>query len=206
MLPLFFTLTLLLMIWIYYQKSRTDRSTKAAHDAFWDKERKANLTRKKDISQLDYIVIPIEQLPFPALEDEEIKEVQKRLQKLATEKIVNFTGITNTELKLQYGAPNIELLMAFDKNYLELVRSLYRYAKLLYDQGYKEEAAAILEYGISIKTDVSANYTLLASIYKEKNDTKRIDFIISQAETLNSLTKNSLLTNLMAIRNSSVSQ
>ena len=206
MLPLFFTLTLLLMIWIYYQKSRTDRSTKAAHDAFWDKERKANLTRKKDISQLDYIVIPIEQLPFPALEDEEIKEVQKRLQKLATEKIVNFTGITNTELKLQYGAPNIELLMAFDKNYLELVRTLYRYAKLLYDKGYKEEATSILEYGISIKTDVSANYTLLASIYKEKNNMKRIDFIISQAETLNSLTKNSLLTNLMAIRNSSISQ
>ena len=206
MLPLFFTLTLLLMIWIYYQKSRTNRSAKAIHDAFWEKERKANLTRKKDISELDYIIIPIEQLPFPVLEDEEITEVQKRLQKLANEKIVNFTGITNTELKLQYGAPNIELLMAFDKNYLELVRSLYRYAKLLYDQGYKEEATAILEYGISIKTDVSANYTLLASIYKEKNDTKRIDFIISQAETLNSLTKNSLLTNLMAIRNSSVSQ
>ena len=194
------------MIWIYYQKSRTNRSAKAIHDAFWEKERKANLTRKKDISELDYIIIPIEQLPFPVLEDEEITEVQKRLQKLANEKIVNFTGITNTELKLQYGAPNIELLMAFDKNYLELVRSLYRYAKLLYDQGYKEEATAILEYGISIKTDVSANYTLLASIYKEKNDTKRIDFIISQAETLNSLTKNSLLTNLMAIRNSSVSQ
>ncbi len=204
MLPLFFTLTLLLMIWIYYQKSRTDRSAKSAHDAFWEKEREANMTRKKDISQLDYIVIPIEQLPFPALEDEEITEVQKRLQKLATEKIVNFTGITNTELKLQYGAPNIELLMAFDKNYLELVRSLYRYAKLLYDNGYKEEATAILEYGISIKTDVSANYTLLASIYKEQNDTKRIDFIISQAEMLNSLTKNSLLNNLMAIRDSSI--
>ena len=192
------------MIWIYYQKSRTDRSAKSAHEAFWDKERKANLTRKKDISELDYIVIPIEQLPFPILEDEEIKEVQKRLQKLATEKIVNFTGITNTELKLQYGAPNIELLMAFDKNYLELVRTLYRYAKLLYEQGYKEEATAILEYGISIKTDVSANYTLLASIYKEKNDTKRIDFIISQAELLNSLTKKSLLNSLIAIRDSSI--
>ena len=204
MLPLFFTLTLLLMIWIYYQKSRTDRSAKSAHEAFWDKERKANLTRKKDISELDYITIPINQLPFPELQDEEITEVQKRLQKLSTEKIVNFTGITNTELKLQYGAPNIELLMAFDKNYLELVRTLYRYAKLLYEQGYKEEATAILEYGISIKTDVSANYTLLASIYKEKNDTKRIDFIISQAELLNSLTKKSLLNSLIAIRDSSI--
>ena len=204
MLPLFFTLTLLLMIWIYYQKSRTDRSAKSAHEAFWDKERKANLTRKKDISELDYITIPINQLPFPELQDEEITEVQKRLQKLSTEKIVNFTGITNTELKLQYGAPNIELLMAFDKNYLELVRTLYRYAKLLYEQGYKEEATAILEYGISIKTAVSANYTLLASIYKEKNDTKRIDFIISQAELLNSLTKKSLLNSLIAIRDSSI--
>ena len=192
------------MIWIYYQKSRTDRSAKSAHEAFWDKERKANLTRKKDISELDYITIPINQLPFPELQDEEITEVQKRLQKLSTEKIVNFTGITNTELKLQYGAPNIELLMAFDKNYLELVRTLYRYAKLLYEQGYKEEATAILEYGISIKTDVSANYTLLASIYKEKNDTKHIDFIISQAELLNSLTKKSLLNSLIAIRDSSI--
>ena len=204
MLPLFFTLTLLLMIWIYYQKSRTDRSAKSAHEAFWDKERKANLTRKKDLSELEYITLPIEQLPFPNLEDTEITEVQNRLQKLATEKIVNFTGITNTELKLQYGAPNIELLMAFDKNYLELVRTLYRYAKLLYEQGYKEEATAILEYGISIKTDVSANYTLLASIYKEKNDMKRIDFIISQAELLNSLTKKSLLNSLIAIRDSSI--
>ncbi len=206
MIPVFFVLTLLLMLWIYYQKSRTDRSAKATHDAFWEKERLANTTRKKDISGLDYITIPVEELPFPNLDDEEITEVQKRLQTLAGEKIVNFTGITNTELKLQYGAPNIDLLMAFDKNYLELVRSLYRYGKLLYDQGYKEEATTILEYGISIKTDVSANYTLLASIYKEKNDTKRIDFLISQAETLNSLTKNSLLANLMTIRNSSISQ
>lgn len=206
MIPVFFVLTLLLMLWIYYQKSRTDRSAKAVHDAFWEKERLANTTRKKDISGLDYITIPVEELPFPNLNDEEITEVQKRLQTLAGEKIVNFTGITNTELKLQYGAPNIELLMAFDKNYLELVRSLYRYGKLLYERGYKKEATTILEYGISIKTDVSANYTLLASIYKEENDTKRIDFLISQAETLNSLTKNSLLANLMAIRNSSISQ
>ena len=140
------------------------------------------------------------------LEDEEITEVQKRLQKLANEKIVNFTGITNTELKLQYGAPNIELLMAFDKNYLELVRSLYRYAKLLYDKGYKEEATAILEYGISIKTDVSANYTLLATIYKEKNNVEGINSVISAAEELTSMTKKALLSGLVAIRDSAVGQ
>ena len=37
--------------------------------------------------------------------------------------IVNFTGISNTELKLRYGAPNIDLLTQYDQNYTLLVRT-----------------------------------------------------------------------------------
>ena len=206
MIPVFFILTILLVLWIYYQKARTDRSQKAVSDAFWEKERLANTTRKKDISQLEYIVVPVDTLPFPETNREEVTDIQKHLLALATGKIVNFTGISNTDLKLQYGAPNIDLLMEYDKNYLELVRSLYRYGKLLYELNLKEEAAAVLEYALSIKTDVSANYTLLATIYKEKNEIDRIDFVISCANEITSMTKKALLANLMSIRDSSVSQ
>ena len=206
MIPTFFILSILLIVWIYYQTNRTNRARKASEDSFWEKERLANTTRKKDISVLDYITVPVANLPFPECSDEEISEIQRHLKNLSTSKIVNFTGLTNTELKLRYGAPNIDLLMEYDRNYLELVRSLYRYGKLLYDHNYKDEAAAILEYGLTIGTDVSANYTLLATIYKEKNEGNRIDFIISKAEALQSMTKRALLSNLMAIRDSSVSQ
>ena len=206
MIPVFFILTILLVFWIHYQKSRTERSQKATSEAFWEKERLANTTRKKDISHLDFIMVPLDTLPFPETGQEEISDIQKHIINLSSGKVVNFTGISNTDLKLQYGAPNINILMEYDKNYLELVRSLYRYGKLLYDLGLKDEAASILEYALSIKTDVSANYTLLATIYKEKNEIDRINYIISCAEELTSMTKKALLTNLVGIRDSSVSQ
>ena len=206
MIPVFFIVTILLVLWIHYQKARTDRSASKKSEAFWERERQANLTRKKDISNLDYITVPINSLPFPETNQEEISDIQKHILNLASGKIVNFTGMSNTDLKLQYGAPNINILMEYDKNYLELVRSLYRYGKLLSEREMKEEAVAILEYGLSIKTDVSANYTLLATIYKEKNETDRINHVISCAEELTSMTKKALLANLVAIRDSAVSK
>jgi len=206
MIPVFFIITILLVLWVHYQKRRTDRIATQSSEQFWERERQANLTRKKDISNLDYIHVPVNTLPFPETDSEEIGDIQKHIINLASGKIVNFTGKSNTDLKLEYGAPNINLLMEYDKNYLELVRSLYRYGKLLYDKQLTDEAVSILEYALSIKTDISANYTLLATIYKEKNNTEGINSVISAAEELTSMTKKALLSNLMAIRDSSVGQ
>ena len=206
MIPVFFIITILLVLWVHYQKRRTDRIASQNSEAFWERERQANLTRKKDISNLDYIHVPLSTLPFPETGSEEISDIQKHILNLSTGKIVNFTGMSNTDLKLQYGAPNINILMEYDKNYLELVRSLYRYGKLLYDKQLTDEALSILKYALSIKTDISANYTLLATIYKEKNDAEGINSVISAAEELTSMTKKALLANLMAIRDSAVGQ
>jgi len=206
MIPTFFILTLLLVLWIHYQTRRTDRIAEKQSSTFWEREHQANLTRKKDISNLDFITVPIQTLPFPETASEEVSDIQTHLYNLASGKIVNFTGLTNTDLKLMYGAPNINLLMEYDKNYLELVRSLYRYGKLLYDLDKKDDAAVVLEYALSIKTDISANYTLLATIYKEKNDIERINYVISCAEELTSMTKKALLANLMTIRDSAISK
>ena len=206
MIPVFFIITILLVLWVHYQKRHTDRIASQSSEAFWERERQANLTRKKDISNLDYIHVPVNTLPFPETDSEEISDIQKHILNLASGKIVNFTGVSNTDLKLQYGAPNINILMEYDKNYLELVRSLYRYGKLLYDKQLTDEALSVLKYAQSIKTDISANYTLLATIYKEKNDLEGINSVISAAEELTSMTKKALLANLVAIRDSSVGQ
>lgn len=206
MIPVCFFCFVLIVLWINYHRRRTDREAREMHESFLEKEQRANLTRKKDISNLNYITIPVDRLPFPETGKEEITDIQNLLLKLSNQKIVNFTGISNTDLKLMYGAPNLELLMEFDNNYLELVRNLYRYGKHLYDLNRKEDAKTVLEYGLSIGTDVSANYTLLATIYKEENAKERIDFVISEAEKLTPLTKKSLLANLMAIRDSAVGE
>lgn len=200
MIPVFFILAILLVLWIRYERKKSDRAISQATEAFWEKESRANLTRKQDISQLPYLTVPLERFPFHELTDAETAEQETKLRELAARKIVNFTGITNTELKLKYGAPNITLLMEFDQNYLELVRTLNRYGKLLYDHGERDAAKTVLEYGIEIGTDVSANYTLLAAIYKEENNPDGIDSVIDRAGRINSLTKASMLAKLEQIK------
>ena len=45
-------------------RNRSQRSIKESQDAFWEKEQRANRTRKQDISGLDYIQIPLNSFPL----------------------------------------------------------------------------------------------------------------------------------------------
>ena len=49
-----------------------------------------------------------------------------------------------------------------------------------------DEACLILEFAISTRTDISSSYKLLASIYKDKGQTEKIQDLIPIAQNLNS--------------------
>ena len=115
-------------------------------------------------------------------------------------KILNLTGITNTELKEQYGVANLTILSDYDNNYTTLVNTIARWGARLIDLEYNDEAVTVLEYGLSIGTDVSRNYLILADIYRKKGETDKIDALITRASTLKSLMKNSILSKLNEVR------
>ena len=115
-------------------------------------------------------------------------------------KILNLTGITNTELKEQYGVANLTVLTDYDNNYTTLVNTIARWGARLIDLEYNDEAVTVLEYGLSIGTDVSRNYLILADIYRKKGETDKIDALITRASTLKSLMKNSILSKLNEVR------
>lgn len=120
---------------------------------------------------------------------EDVPKVEDYKQIILTLKdlpIVNFTGISNTELKLRYGAPNIGLLTQYDQNYTLLVRTLQQWAQLLYDAGYLTEACQMLEFAVSTGTDISSTYRLLCRIYKEQHTPEKIGSLYPIAEVLNS--------------------
>ena len=73
-------------------------------------------------------------------EEGTVSECQQTLLSLSDSPIVNFTGLTNTDLKLMYGAPNIDLLMRYDQNYTTLACTLQKWADKLYGEGYVAEA------------------------------------------------------------------
>lgn len=115
---------------------------------------------------------------------EECKEI---LHSLSTRKIVNLTGYTNTDLKLSYGTANITCLTEYDQNYTLLVSTLQKWAEALYRGGAKKECRQVLEYAVSIGTDVSHTYFLLADLYDEEGESDLKCSLIEKASGLSSL-------------------
>ena len=191
----FFASFLVFCLWLGYEIHKHRNMETKANEDFWDREAAANNTRRKSLDGLNYICIPFETLPMDTLADDSaIAECHETLHELSKSPIVNLTGISNTELKLEYGAPNIELLSRYDQSYTLLARTLQSWAKALYEKGFESQAKTILEFAVQTRTDVSATYSLLSTIYQKNGETDKIHSLISVAEGLNSVLKEHIIT------------
>lgn len=154
---------------------RHNRAVRKEQERFWERERQANQVRRKPLDNLDYITIPLETLPVDIMTgDVTVRDCLDTLTALSGEKIVNFAGITNTDLKLTYGTANITALSQYDQNFTLLVQTLQKWAETLQRAGYTAEARQILEYAVSIHSDAGTSYRLLASIYDGAGEREKV--------------------------------
>jgi hypothetical protein len=191
LLPYFIILIVCLQLCLRKNSKKSSENL----DTFWERESKANSVRKKDISNLDYITIP-DTLTIPDVESDRIKREWDNLNNLRSKKILNLSGLTNTDIKLEYGTANLNTLSMYDNNFTSLTRTVARLGELLLAEGCDSQALEFLEYGISIRTEISTNYTVLAGYYADKGQPEKIDALIAQAENLNSLMKDSIIEKL----------
>jgi len=221
----FLTLFLIFIIYLTIQLKRTSRDQEKHEAEYWKREHDANFVRKKNIDNLPYIAFDISQIPLhDELKDVHISEYIEELSTISGTKILNSTGKSNTDLKLEYGTANITKLTEYDNNYTVLVRNIARLAeKYLIHSAIllenisiaadtqedkkasanaelsatlKSDARTLLEYGISIGTDVRMNYELLSALYAENNELDKIAALKVSAESLNSLSKAPILRHL----------
>ena len=182
----FFASFIVFCLWLTFMLHRQRNKEARVHKSFWDQEAAANRTRRQSLEGLDYIQIPFDALPMEALtEDPAIAECHETLRTLSENPIVNFTGISNTDLKLKYGAPNIDILSRYDQSYTVLVRTLQKMAETLYQKGYVAEACQVLEFSVKTGTDISASYKLLATIYLEMDTPDKISGLLPIVKGLN---------------------
>ena len=113
---IFLAVFIIFVLILNFAIHKNNRSQENAQEQFWENERQANFTRRKDIHNLNYLTIPIEKIPQNLHTDAE-----KTLVRLSSDKMLNLSGITNTELKLEYGAANLDELSAYDANFTEFV-------------------------------------------------------------------------------------
>ena len=170
---------------------------KDADKKFWARETQANSVRRKSLDGLNYIHIPMEDFPTDFLkEDSAVQECINTLESLSSQKIVNLTGWSNTDLKLEYGTANITDLTEFDQNYTLLVRTLQTWADKLIEAGLVEEASVLMEFAVSTETDVSRTYYLLADYWASQGEYIQIERLIKTADKLRSANKSSIIRHL----------
>lgn len=200
-MPIILLCMIIFFIWLRHETGKTERSQKKQADTFWEREHKSNFSRSADINQLDYIILPLDSLPFQNTDDTTLNEIQNKIYDLSEKKILNLTGYSNTDLKLSYGPNNLAKLSSYDHNFTLLARTLQQWAEYLYQQKQTNSAKNILEYSISCKTDVSKSYLLLASIYHSEGSYTKIKELKSTVESLNSIMKDYIIDELNALLN-----
>lgn len=196
-----FLATFILFIVLFNVRLRlASRKEEQQEEKFWDRELRSNSVRKKSLDTLEYVHLPYDLLPFGTAEDNEnLQEIEDELIALKDEKIVNLTGITNTDLKLEYGTANITALTQYDQNYTTLVIALQKWGDALYTLGRFEDAAAVLEFAVKTRTDITATYRLLIDMYKtklglnEQEIQRKLDGLVPIANSLNSLSRSTIL-------------
>lgn len=189
-------LILIFVAWLHIQLRKSNRSQDNSADDLLNRENRANLTRRKDISTLNYISIDINMLPLNDMEDQTVNSYRDTIIRLSERKILNLTGYTNTELKELYGVANLTLLTEYDNNYITLVSILYKWALRLHDTGYINESQTVLEYALTLKSDVTGTYKLLAKIYKLQNSPAKIEGLIHLLSDINIRDKDKLILSL----------
>lgn len=192
MLP-FLTIFIVFCIVLAYYIKKNDAAQQKVMDEFWEKELRSNAVRKKDISELNYITIPLDKLP-----EQLHTSTEEKFLALAEKKMVNLTGISNTDLKLAYGTANLEILSEYDNNFTEMVALLPVYAEELQHAGFPHTAQKLLEFGIECNADSRKIYQMLAATYDENNEPDKILWLRKQAEVLPSFTKQAVQKDLDA--------
>ncbi len=195
---LFFLASFLIFILMVFFVMRKQRKTLSEQEAaFWSREARANSVRRKSLDNLNYIKIPLESFPTHLLNDNtEVLECIDTLESLTARKIVNFTGYSNTDLKLEYGTANLDALSEYDQNYTLLVRTLQKWADHLMEAGFQKEAAILMEFSVSTGTDISRTYDSLAQYYVSLGQHQEIDRLRGVAKNLRSSNRNVILKHL----------
>lgn len=197
--PCFIILVVVFMI-LRHKIKNSGKEDQKQEMEFWERENAANSVRAADISNLDYIKIPLDELPLMVSitddnpsGDETLSECDRIITALSEKRILNLSGMTNTDIKMQYGPANLEALSSYDENFILLIRTLNTMGVRLYELKLDLEAMAALRYAVSIGTDIKETYATLAKLYNESESYRLISELKETAAGLNSISKTAII-------------
>ena len=215
-MPIFLIFIILFVLWVRYETQKNSRIETEDNQGFLERERQANFTRKADLTDLDYIVIPLDELPFAGsygevkssyslpeglseLTKSEILDCEQKIIALSHKKILNLGHMSNTDIKMEYGVANLQILIQYDENSSKLARLLAKWGKLLYENGEEGAAEKVLTYAVCCKSDIEDVFITLATIYRDKGNELGISDLVEACQCFDELRRENIINQITSI-------
>lgn len=183
-MPVLLPCIIIFVIILKYKLRTMEQQEQAREENLRQLEQRASLPIKKSLQSLPKIVISLSDLPFQENATDEIKFCQDTLKELSSQTICNLTGISNTELKLKYGAGNLDEILEYEQNYLLLIKTLSDWGTRLYQQHNYKDAETVLDYAVFCQSDLRQTYITLVRIYIEQNNLDKIHILAKKTEDI----------------------
>ncbi len=203
--PSFFIIFIILVVLFQYHLRKNMRIEEQAKEKFWQKEKESLIVRKKNFSQEDYIKIPDDNLPLDKVPDFSqsdlmyYKQLIHQLHQLEPLDKMNFSHLSNTDIRLQFGTANQTIIQNNETNYNNYLQVLGKLAKLYLDNNDRDMAQGILERCIAMKSDYRDHFMGLASLYADTGRRQALEDLIQKAESLESPLKKGLTQSLKSL-------
>lgn len=186
-MPVLLPCIIIFVILLKYKLRIAERQEQAMEDNLRQLEQRASLPIKRSLNTLPKIEISLSDLPFQENAVSEIKSCQDTIRELSSQTICNLTGISNTDLKLKYGAGNLDEILEYEQNYLLLIKTLSNWGTQLYEQHNCKDAETVLNYAVSCQSDIRQTYITLTRIYLEQNNLDKVHNLAKKTETIPSM-------------------
>ena len=184
-MPIFFSLLIIFCVWLSYEIKKSDRLEAGYREDYFDKEHRANLTRKQSTDSLERITLPGNIIFHP--DNPELSSIENKIKETFEHEIINLTGYSNTDLKLQYGVANLDYLSTCDGYFTRLVTQLKDWCVQLKSLGLDADCKDVLDFAIAIRSDNTEIFLMRAGYYIKDNETDKINQLISVAASLNTI-------------------
>ena len=183
---------------------RVQSKDKELRSKYLEKESEANSIKKVDPELIPTLTISNDVLAsleslLDREEDEAIMNELTILNQCLSSPMMNFTNQSNTDLKLKYGTANLSLISEYDNNYVQYITSLSRLTAILLNDPDLTIARQLSEHAIAIGSDISLQYETLGRIYISLGMSDKIDYLMNKAESLTSLSKESIILKLCSL-------
>ena len=215
-MPIFLLFVILFTLWVRYEAKKNSQIESDSKTTFIEMEQKANFSRKADITNLNYISIPVNQLPFTEDYDgvkssyklssdinplikKEILDCEKNILALSSKKILNLNGLSNTDIKMKYGVANLQTLIQYDENFSKLSRTLAKWGRLLFDSGELASSEKVLSYAVSCKSDIEDIFITLAKIYHQTGNELGISELIESCNCFDELRRENVINQITSV-------